>query len=133
MSKLECSSYLDKALTDPARVVAHARDRLRGVKFDVIVVSGTSGLLIGPLMARAMRKRLAVVRKNVGKDSEHATHIVEGYLGGRFLFVDDLISSGKTRDYVMRQYRAACAQHDMPTEFAGSYLYNDTAFWRDEE
>jgi adenine/guanine phosphoribosyltransferase-like PRPP-binding protein len=115
--------YLTEILKDPRPIAERAAERLRGVDFDVIVVSGTSGLLIGPALAVAMGKRLAIVRKP--NDASHSMHLVEGWYGGKWLFVDDLIDSGSTCRRVAQAYVEACASKGAAQECVGTYLYGD--------
>ncbi len=64
------------------------------VQFDTIVCRGTSGLLVAPFVAMAMKKHLIIVRKS---DGNHYGSPTEGYTNpGRFIIVDDFIASGNT-------------------------------------
>lgn len=67
-------------------------------KFDSIVVTGVSGLVVGPAAALRLKKPLVVVRKP-DDSSTHSARKVEGHmrLGKRALFVDDFVSSGETQ------------------------------------
>lgn len=115
--------YLTEILKDPRAIAERAAEALRGVDFDVIVVSGTSGLLIGPSLAVAMGKRLAIVRKP--NDASHSMHLVEGWYGGRWLFVDDLIDSGTTCARVAEAYVEACRSKSAAQTCVGAYLYGE--------
>lgn len=121
--KYDGCMYLQSVLKDPRALLKLACERLKGQQFDVIVVRGTSGLLLGSALAIRLRKRLAVVRKP--NDSSHSSATVEGWLGGRWLFVDDLICSGSTFSRAATDYAAACAASGVTTENVGAYLYAD--------
>lgn len=70
--------------------------------FDAIAVRGTSGLLVGPMIAAMMNKSLVVVRKP--NDGSHSGYEVEGASVAssahseplRYIIVDDLVCSGST-------------------------------------
>ncbi len=63
-------------------------------EFDGIVISGYSASLIGPIIAYKMKKHVAVVSKE--SETRHSSYICEGYHHQRWLFIDDLVSSGRT-------------------------------------
>jgi adenine/guanine phosphoribosyltransferase-like PRPP-binding protein len=121
--KFVAMGYLSEILKKPGEFARNAAERLHGVDFDVVVVSGTSGLLIGPSLAAALGKRLAIVRKS--SDNSHSYHVVEGWIGGRWLFVDDLIDSGSTVRRVASAYVEACRGQCALETCAGAYLYGD--------
>lgn len=89
------NTYLDGAFGDPAALVYDAMTRIKGsgVEFDTMVGRGFSGALVVPLLARAMSKHFAIVRKG---EKCHSVNLLEGRLGSRWIFVDDLICSGDT-------------------------------------
>jgi orotate phosphoribosyltransferase-like protein len=64
--------------------------------FDTIVCSGISGLLIAPIVADKLKKDLVIVRKPRREESRYSHNDVEGVKPGRYIIVDDLISSGNT-------------------------------------
>ncbi len=65
-------------------------------KFDLIVGTGTSGSAVVPVLANALNKRFALVRRN--KQSSHAAAQIAGNIepGDRWIFVDDFTETGKT-------------------------------------
>lgn len=66
----------------------------RSLQYDGIVVSGVSGLVVGPQLAGLLGKHLAYVRKyNELTKNDSA---VQGFVGDRWVFVDDFVSSGRT-------------------------------------
>jgi len=156
------TGYMDTAWADPSALIAEARDALRGVKYDTMVGTGMSGAIIVPVLARALRKKFLIVRKDEDLKSSHASRPWLGVLGRRWLFVDDFISLGGTfarvRDAVdaavehinqeqKRRRTNACSNEDcdyckpvapegepFTTTLVGSYMYERQGFksWADE-
>ena len=112
----------------------YCRVDLANVDFDTMVGTGLSGALIVPRLADALDVNWLIIRKP--NDSTHASDEAVGWLGKRWLFVDDFMESGATfhrvhktvktladrsrTEYVGDKYRK------MPpwsTEFVGAYLY----------
>jgi adenine/guanine phosphoribosyltransferase-like PRPP-binding protein len=95
---LKTSPHLERGFHSEMRfeVIHDASKRLCEVDFDTIVVMGISGLVMGSVLAYQMNKKLAVVRKRGEREltTSGFSSVVEGYLGGKFIFFDDLISSG---------------------------------------
>lgn len=77
--------------------------------FDSIAVTGISGMLLGPQLARELGKNLIVVRKDQDTKNHAFGAIVLGYRASkRYLIVDDQISSGNTcRDIVTKIWKWA--------------------------
>lgn len=73
---------------------------LTSTLFDTIVVTGLSGTLIGLPVAIALDVNLAVARQIPG---DHSSRMVEGRIGERWVFLDDLICSGDTLTRVATQ------------------------------
>lgn len=96
------TGYLDTAWENPTRIIEGMRAAMKGIKYDTIVVSGHSGVLIGPILARALRKKLFVVRKHEDCQSSHSNRPWIGQLGARWVMVDDFISSGATVTRVVK-------------------------------
>jgi orotate phosphoribosyltransferase len=99
------SRYLNPAFEEWEKVVDEivAAIKESGVTFDAIAVRGISGMFVGPVVANKLHKRLMVVRKE--KDESHGWYKVEcstdlAREGVRYIFVDDLISTGKTPERV---------------------------------
>jgi len=110
------SPYLNQALSDLPAIVERAHDALRGKAFDAIVVTGVSGLLVGSALAYAMKKRLAVVRKADDRNNHAIVGVESGMeLHDRWIFVDDIIASGRTIARVRRI---------MADTMVGNYMYN---------
>jgi len=110
------ASYMGKAFGPLDVLIAHAKQVLRGRDFDTMVGRGLSGALVVPVLARAMNKHWAIVRKD---DGSHSSRKVEGTIGGRWIFVDDFVAGGSTRAAVRRAVAGLC----LPTEFVGTYQY----------
>lgn len=109
-----------------ANVITEIQDRIPSDSYDSIVVTGISGVMVGAPVSLALRKPLVVVRKETD-DSHHGAGIVEGYaaIGDRYLFLDDFISTGKTRTYVQTKIDWGSLPND---GFAGGYT-NAEIYW----
>lgn len=120
------SSYLEGAFETPEFMISKATKVLDGIEFDTMIGTGLSGTLVVPLIARAMGKAFAIVRKP--NDSSHRERAVEGYVGERWIFVDDFVSSGDTLNRVKEEIKNL--QNGQPfgwdkfnTEYIGTYQY----------
>lgn len=120
------ASYMYRAFDEPKTVIREARNALHGVKFDTIIGTGLSGAVIVPMMAHAMRKYFAIVRKPKEQRACHAHSVIEGKIGARWLFVDDMIDSGTTfgrvREAVGSWVRDNVREGFKP-RLVGSYTY----------
>jgi hypothetical protein len=120
------ADYLEPLFDDMDRVLELAERRLEPIDFDTIVVTGMSGALVGAPLAHHLHKHLVVVRKADDKHNHSWGHI-EGHMGHRWIFVDDLVSSGDTRSRVHREIEQVHDQldtfYDWPTEYVGEYMY----------
>jgi adenine/guanine phosphoribosyltransferase-like PRPP-binding protein len=114
--KIECADWLSSALNMDTRklVIAQAIKMLWAYRgnFDFIAIRGVSGALIGIPVADAFDKPICVVRK---PESCHSGFCTEGYTSGKYVIIDDLISSGETIDRI----KEALPQ----SELIGIYLY----------
>lgn len=117
------TGYFDQALDDLAGVIERARVRLADVDFDTLVGTGLSGAVVVPALALALNKQFVIVRKP-HDGSHHEGHLV-GHLGQRWIFVDDFVSSGRTRDRVVKEIGKWTY-----ARMVGQYLY---AQWRSGE
>lgn len=110
-----------EVLVSQAREVIHRH----GLEFDTIVVRGISGLIAGLRLTDALPDvGLGVVRKP-GENSHGQKY--EGYLGERWLFVDDLVSSGATWWATIKAVHQVGGR-DFKTHCVGALLYN-SAEW----
>lgn len=120
------SSYLHAAFETPEIMVTKATEVLDGVEFDTMIGTGLSGTLVVPLIARALGKAFAIVRK--ANDSSHRERAVEGNVGERWIFVDDFVSSGETLNRVKEEIKNLQAGQPygwdkFDTEYIGTYQY----------
>lgn len=110
---------------DTTKLVDDARLTLADVEFDTIVCTGLSGVLIAPILWRALDVPcLAVVRKP--GESTHSDNIIEGEIGYRWLFVDDFKCTGATFQRV-RNAVAGYMVHG-PTRNVGAYYYDGARY-----
>lgn len=102
-------------------LVQKARGALGDLEYDVLVGTGMSGALVVPVLAYALHKRFAVVRK--AKTQTHSSWLVEGMLreGDRCLFVDDVKSSGDTERRVV--HAMSNLGHSLKVKIVARYLY----------
>lgn len=114
--------YFDKATQDLSDVVVRAHGELAHIDFDTIVGTGFSGGIVIPALALSMDKKFVLIRKE-GDDSHHGGGRLVGQLGRRWIFVDDFVSSGRTRSRVMGKISDALADRGENATFVGQYLY----------
>jgi adenine/guanine phosphoribosyltransferase-like PRPP-binding protein len=120
---LTTGHYFRRPFGPAKEFFCHAREALAEVEFDTVVGTGLSGAVAASQLSRALRKNLAVVRKP--RDGSHSSNPVEGVLGKRWLFVDDLISTGDTFRRTRAAIEKVCAERGHEAEFVGAYLYED--------
>lgn len=82
---------------DLDEIISNAVARLGELDFDTLAGTGMSGSIVIPLLARALDKHFLLIRKD-GAGAHTDAHV--GVLGERWLFVDDFISSGATKQRV---------------------------------
>lgn len=120
---------------DLDEIVEKAVEKLSEIDFDTIVGTGMSGSIVIPLLVKALNDlhgieaNFLLIRK---PDASAHTSCHVGRLGVQWLFLDDFISSGSTRD------RVTAAVHEIITDanryrpddyprfettFVGTYLY----------
>jgi len=127
------SAYFTKAFEDPEVLVAAMQRRIasnqhRGITFDTLAGTGLSGALVIPGMARLLDVNWLIVRKWNEVPSPHSSHTYEGALGGRWMFIDDFMSSGRTRQRVAEAIRQIAERNNHATRYVGSYLYERDYF-----
>lgn len=83
---------------DRNRILTLIETRIGDTEFDGFAISGYSMSIIGSILADRMKKQLMVVRKV--HEPRYSEHNVEGALNQRWLFVDDMIDSGRTLQHV---------------------------------
>lgn len=117
------SGYLEEVVANTAQFVKVTEEKLLEVDFDTVVCTGLSGLLVAPGVAAGLGKKLLVVRKP-DDSTTHSQFGAEGWLGKRWLFLDDKISSGKTLQRVQEAVaKITAGTSGFTTEYAGSYEY----------
>jgi adenine/guanine phosphoribosyltransferase-like PRPP-binding protein len=84
-----------------AKTIEMAVECLSKFDFDTIVVTGVSGLLLGPIVAHLMGKNIAVIRKH--SETSHSANRIEGELGKRYVILDDFICTGDTVIKIKRE------------------------------
>jgi orotate phosphoribosyltransferase len=110
--------YMDDAVFDLNKVIETAKERLADVDFDTLVGTGFSGGIVIPALALAMGKKFVLIRKETD-DSHHGKGRLLGELGNKWIFVDDFVSSGRTRQRVIDKVEEV----DSDTEYVGQYMY----------
>lgn len=110
--------YMDDAVFDLNKVIETAKERLADVDFDTLVGTGFSGGIVIPALALAMGKKFVLIRKETD-DSHHGRGRLLGELGNKWIFVDDFVSSGRTRQRVIDKVKEV----DSGTEYVGQYMY----------
>jgi hypothetical protein len=120
------ASYLTQLFDEPDVAIQQFRVKMRAVDFDTLVGTGISGTLSAQLFARALGVNFAIVRKET--DSTHSTNNVEGNIGKRWVFVDDLVASGDTRRRVREAMKRFCLIQSFESTYVGQYLYYQNVF-----
>lgn len=110
---------------DLEEIVSKAVDRLSTMsdKFDIIAVTGISGLMVGSPVSLALRKKLVVIRKN-GENAHTSRHpglSDPDTIGHRWIFLDDFVSSGESR----RRVRDAINRTHLTWSYIGTYSYEN--------
>lgn len=85
--------------------------------FQAIAITGYSSALIGPAVAMRLKKNLCLVRKEGEKCA--SGYGVEGLPNQKYVFIDDLICSGRTLQRVYTNMRM------LKGTLVGVWLYND--------
>jgi hypoxanthine phosphoribosyltransferase len=114
-------------------LVPNAQRALENVAFDTFVAQGASGMLVAPILAFAMEKNCVAVRKP--GENEHTEQLLEGFVGRRYVIVDDFIETGRTIQRIVNAVRDTVTidtwdnkETPLDTTFAGVYLYQRQAF-----
>jgi orotate phosphoribosyltransferase len=118
---------MDDALFSLPEVVEEAAEVLKRVDFDTLVGTGFSGGIVVPTLALAMGKKFVLVRKDTD-DSHHGRGQLLGELGERWVFVDDFVSSGRTRTRVMEKIKETAQNWEIDTTMVGQYMYVQNMF-----
>ncbi len=81
--------------------------RNSGIEHDTIVVTGISGMLVGPMLAAMTNKNIVIVPKPDDTHHHRSSNGPIGEIGNRWVFVDDLIATGTTHRRVQDAIKAA--------------------------
>lgn len=118
-------TYMSRAFGDIEAMAHELEEKVSSDKYDTMVGTGLSGALVLPRLAATLGKRWAIVRK---ADGTHSSNPIEGEIGRKWLFVDDLICSGNTLIKVYSSVSDMCRKFDFPSEFVGMYGYQYRTF-----
>jgi len=116
--------YMDEAVFDLAEVIETGKRVLANVEFDTLVGTGFSGGIVIPSLALALGKSFVLIRKETD-DSHHGRGRLLGQIGARWVFVDDFVSSGRTRFRVINKINDELKHYDATSEYVGQYMYVD--------
>ena len=116
-----------RSFKDLRAVVRDAEKELRPVirRYAGIVVTGVSGMSVGFPLALRLRIPIIVVRRD-DEDchaSGHFANDADLVEGGRYLFLDDFTSGGRTYARVVSRLERAGAM------IAGTYWYRDNEYY----
>jgi len=122
--------YYDQGCVEPLKYCFYdrrkrqnlAKKSLKLTEFDTIVVTGISGIAFGSILSFLLKKQLVIVRKRGVRT--HSFRKVESNITGKnigkWVFVDDLVDTGKT---LKRVHRTLKDNEYFGTQVA-TYLYN---------
>jgi len=96
---------------------------------DTLIGTGLSGAVAVPLLAYALDKTFALVRRD-SNESTHDGGMVRGNIGATWAFVDDFVSSGETRDRVREEVDQLLARKNALSTYVGAYQYTNIHRWR---
>ena len=85
------------------QIVMNTIKDLRDYDYDSIVCCGTSGILVAPQVCEILNKEIVIVRKD--HEKRYSPFVIEGILGNRFVFLDDLVCSGGTLRHVIKNIK----------------------------
>ncbi|UVK63358.1 phosphoribosyl transferase [Mycobacterium phage Shygu2] len=122
-------TYL-RVVHKPDRLLELAKQYLANVDYDTLVGTGLSGTIAVTTLARLLDKNYLVVRKP--NDGAHTSMKAEGRIGKRWVFVDDLIASGRTFGRVWDAVHIITRDWKFESKFVGSFLYSDGG-WYDHD
>lgn len=124
------ADYLTKLFEQPDYMIEQFQKRMleryhtaeaAAIEVDTLVGRGISGALTAQLLARATNRAFCVVRKS--GDGAHSLNDLEGKLGKRWLFVDDLVCSGATLSTTKAVVARVAKYKGWHTQFIGAYTY----------
>jgi len=92
------------------------------IQFGSIAITGISGLILGPVVAAQLNKRILVVRKNI--ETTNSDKIVEGrsVKNDKYIIIDDFIQSGTTINKITKEINI----FNPTAKCMGIFLYNES-------
>lgn len=134
MTLQNATQYLRPVLPSKLEgTIYNFRELTRELEFDTVVGSGFSGGMLLPILAYRLGLKYALVRKEGWRADSHADRELEGELGDRWLFVDDLVASGATFARCATAVVSLCSTGRHPITFAGGCTYHYQEVWTPEE
>ena len=126
------AGYLHLPIREPKLLVSRVKELPEQIgEFDAVVGCGMSGAMAASIVACNLGLRFCVVRKKQDRNTHSCTRF-EGNMreGDRWIFLDDLIDSGKTFKFVydMMQNQTNCVY-----KFVGAYLYSNVMALRADD
>lgn len=96
-------------------IIDKAVKALQDLDIDTVVCRGFSGATVAPVVAHALGVKWALVRKK--GESTHSCRNIEGDIDGKYVIIDDFISTGDTVNKIIEEVgdKAKCV---------GVYLYD---------
>ena len=126
------STYLHPVLSIEARksIINFVIDSLNNIKnYDVILVSGASGLLVGPIVSHLLEKPIGIIRKTQDGEPRHSWRVYEGIeYYGKYVIVDDLVDSGET----LKRIVDVSESRNPSAKCAGLIMYNQSNCYNDK-
>ena len=120
--------YLCIPMESPQSLIDDSKPFLENLDFDTMIGTGLSGTIATIILANHYKKKYSIVRKNTDT-SNHGWHKVEGIIGKKWIFIDDLIDTGSTFYYVRAEMKNIedlyYADPDTRIEYIGRYLYHN--------
>lgn len=109
-------------------IIQKAVAALKPFNIDTIVCRGFSGAVVAPVVAYELGVNWALVRKE--RDSTHSPRLIEGSVDGKYIILDDFISTGETVNKIIWDV----AHYHPHAECLGVYLYDESWLrnWNDD-
>lgn len=122
-----------KGVLQPKTLIAKANwcaAQVRLLKADTLVCRGSSGLLVTSVVSTLARLPICYIRKP--RESSHTGLLLEGpYELGRFIVIDDLVSSGETMRAIADAIHSHTERYGFKAELVAILLYfgTETIYW----
>jgi len=121
---------MKEIFVDPDGLIENVRSTLshENVEYDTFVGSGLSAALILPRLATALDCAWAVVRKK--SEGSHSCNEIEGTIGERWVFFDDLIETGETWHRVQKAVYDNLRHQRLRASYVGAVTYSwEVTYW----